>query len=206
MDCKGGRLTERLRELREAGFIAEFAPWKKERGIYYRVIDEYTLFWLSWIAPKAVNRIIDGISGKYWETISAQSAWKAWSGFAFESVCLKHTGQIRKALHVPDGAEVWPWRHVPKDGEAGAQVDLVFDRPDGIVNLCEIKYCVSPFVIDKKYASVLLSREKIYSSATKTRKQIFHSMIVSGGLKKNVYSEEIVSSIATLKDLFDPGL
>lgn len=201
---KGGRLTERLRELEEAGFIVAFTPWKKERGIYYRVIDEYTLFYLFWIAPRSANRITGEVSEKYWEIISAKPAWKAWSGYAFESVCLKHIGQIRKALHIPDGAEVFPWRHAPEKGkdESGAQVDLVFDRPDGAVNLCEIKYCSSPYVIDKKYASALLAREKIYCSVAKTDKQIFHSMIVSGGLKKNIYSEEIISSVAVLGDLF----
>lgn len=70
------------------------------------------------------------------------------------------------------------------------------------LNLCEIKYSIQPFIIDKKYANHLISREKLYCKVTKTTKQIFHSMIVSSGLKKNLYSEEMVASCATLKDLF----
>jgi AAA+ ATPase superfamily predicted ATPase len=201
---KGGRLTGRLKELEEAGFIIALTPWKKERGVYYKVVDEYTLFYLTWIAKRAVNRIAKSVDDHYWEVLSSKAAWKAWSGYAFESICFKHIDQIKKALKIPNGSDVFPWRHKADDSQenAGAQVDLVFDRPDKIINLCEIKYCSSLFVLDKKYASQLLSREKIYSKVTKTSKQIFHSMIVSGGLKKSAYSEELIASVATLNDLF----
>lgn len=200
---KGGRLTERLRELEEAGFIIAFTPWKKERGVSYRVIDEYTLFYLTWIAKRAASRISKNIDDHYWEVLSAKSAWKAWAGLSFEAICFKHINQIKKALHIPDGSDASSWRHVPnKREESGAQIDLIFDRPDNIVNLCEIKYCNLPFVIDKKYASHLINREKIYCKITKTNKQIFHSMVVSGGLKKTMYGEEIIASYATLNDLF----
>ena len=123
---------------------------------------------------------------------------------SFEAICFKHIESIKKALHIPDGSEVSPsWRYISdKDEESGAQIDLVFDRPDNIVNLCEIKYCSTPFVLDKKYANHIINREKIYRNVTKTNKQIFHSMIVSDGLKKTMYSEEIIASYATLNDLF----
>lgn len=201
---KGGRLSGRLKELEAAGFIVASTPWKRERGVYYKFIDEYTLFYLTWIAPKAASRISKNIDDHYWEILSTKPAWKAWSGYAYESICFKHISSIKKALHIPDGSDVSFWRHAPDKNEegSGAQIDLIFDRPDNIVNLCEIKYCSSPFVIDKKYANHMLSREKIYCKVTKTNKQIFHSMIVSGGLKKTIYSEEMIASVATISDLF----
>jgi len=200
---KGGRLTERLKELEEAGFIIGFIPWKKERGIYYRVIDEYTLFYLTWIAKRAASRISRNIDDHYWEVLSTKSAWKAWAGLSFEAICFKHIEKIKKALCIPDGSEASSWRHISdKKLESGAQIDLIFDRPDNTVNLCEIKYCSTPFVIDKKYAHHLINREKIYCKVTKTKKQIFHSMIASSGLKKTVYSEELIASYANLNDLF----
>lgn len=204
LQYKGGRLTKRLKELEEASFITAFIPWKKERGICYKVIDEYTLFYLTWIAPKSATRIAKNVNDSYWEILSTQPAWKAWSGYAFESVCFKHIQRIKKALHIPNGSEVYPWRHIPHKNrqDVGIQIDLVFDRPDKIINLCEIKYCHSPFSIDKNYATHLLVREKIYCAVTKTNKQIFHSMIVSSGLKKTIYSEELITSVATLNDLF----
>lgn len=201
---KGGRLTERLNELEEAGFILSFTPWKKERGIYYKIIDEYTLFYLTWIAPKVKNSVAKNIDDQYWQVLSSTAAWKAWSGYAFEAICFKHINQIKKALHIPDGSDVASWRYMPgKDSnDTGVQIDLIFDRPDKIVTLCEIKYCSSPFNIDKKYAAYMRMREAIYSKIINTDKQIFHAMVVSGGLKKTMYSEEIISSVATLNDLF----
>jgi AAA+ ATPase superfamily predicted ATPase len=201
---KGGRLTGRLKELEEAGFIIGFTPWKKERGIYYKVIDEYTLFYLTWIAKRAASRISKNINDRYWEVLSAKSGWKAWAGLAFEAICFKHIERIKIALHIPDGSEVSSWRYNAEknEKESGAQIDLVFDRPDNIVQLCEIKYNRTPFVIDKKYANHLTNREKIYCKVTKTTKQIFHSMVVSGGLKKTMYGDNIIASFATLNDLF----
>lgn len=204
LDYKGGGLTRRLKELQEAGFIMEFIPWQRERGIYYKVIDEYTLFYLTWIAPRAKSRISKNVDDKYWETLSNQPAWKAWSGYAFEAICFKHLQQIQKALNIPQGTEISTWRYTPDKNSQlpGAQIDLVFDRPDKTINLCEIKYCGSPFSLNKKYAQYMQEREKIYCAVTKTKKQVFHSMIVSGGLKQTMYSEDLITSFADLDDLF----
>jgi len=201
---KGGRLTDRLKELEEVGFITSITPWKKERGIFYKVTDEYSLFYLTWIAPRAASRISRNIDERYWDVLSSKSTWKAWAGYTFETICFKHINQIKKALNIPDGSNVSSWRYTADrhSKEMGAQIDLVFDRPDKIVNLCKIKYSNSSFIIDKKYAEHLLNREKIYCKITKTKKQIFHSMIVSAGLKENMYSDAIISSFASLDDLF----
>lgn len=200
---KGGRLTERLEELEEAGFICSFVPWKKERGRYYKVIDEYSLFYLTWIEPHAKSRIARNIDEHYWEILSQKPAWNAWSGLAFEAICYKHIQQIRKSLSIPSGSEVTTWRYVPtEDNEKGVQIDLIFERPDNIVNLCEIKYTKEPFLIDKQYAAHLRYREQIYIQKTQTKKQIFHSFITSVGIKNNIYSKDMVESVLTLSELF----
>jgi hypothetical protein len=202
-ESKGGRLSMRLKELEEAGFIVAFIPWQKERGIYYKVIDEYTLFYLNWIAPGSKSRISKEITLKYWDSISQTPGWKAWAGHAFEAVCYKHLTQIRQALHIPDGATATTWRHIPKKREeGGAQVDLLFDRPDDVINLCEIKYCKEPYALDKAYSQELLRKVDIYRKVTKTEKQIFISMITACRLKKTMYSEELITSEACLGDLF----
>lgn len=201
---KGGTLTKRLRELEEAGFIMSFIPQGKEKGIFYKIIDEYTLFYLTWIAPDASNRISKEINDKYWEEISQTIAWKTWAGYAFEAVCYKHLTNIRKALHIHVGASAFTWKHMPARGksETGAQIDLLFDRNDGVLNLCEIKYCNKPFIIDKKCANDLINKADVYRKITKTEKQIFISMVTSCRLKKNMYSEELIASEATLDDFF----
>jgi len=203
---KGGRLTQRLSELEQIGFITSFTQWGREKkGIYYKIIDEYILFYLTWIAPGAKARITKEVTSKYWEEVSQTQAWKSWAGYAFEAVCFKHINLIRKALHIPDGAEAYMWKHIPKTGaeiQLGAQIDLVFDRSDGIINICEIKYSKTPYIIDKDGARILLNKVQIYRDVTKINKLIFISLITTFGLKNTINSEKIITSTATLDDLF----
>lgn len=97
------------------------------------------------------------------------------------------------------------WRYVPSrnanEDVAGAQIDLLFDRNDGVVNICEIKYRNCPYKIDREYAINLRNKETVYRKITKTKKQIFISMITQFGLVENTYSHDI-TSVATMDDLF----
>ncbi len=202
----GGRFNKRLHELEEAGFIVSFMPHKhKKRGNYYRLIDEYTLFYLDWIEP-AINSIRrkEQASG-YWDEKSKSAAWKSWAGYAFEAVCYKHVNSIQKVLRISPGAEIGTWRHVSKiqSDESGAQIDLLFDRDDGCITICEIKYSESPFLIDKAVAATLLKKVDIYRKQTKTNKQIFIAMVAANGLKPTMYSEELITGCVTLKELFE---
>lgn len=200
----GGRTVQRLKELEDAGFIMSFVPYgRKEKGIYYKIIDEYTLFYFYWIEPYlSALRKKDQTSG-YWLSKSKTPGWKSWSGYAFEAICYKHVQHIRTALHIDPGAEVGSWRHVAKDDDqSGAQIDLLFDRPDDAITICEIKYNDHPFVIDAPYAKNLMNKVETYRKQTRTNKQIFIVMIMSGGLKESVYSKELIASQVTLDDLF----
>lgn len=203
---KGGRLTTRLSELEQIGFIASFTQWgRAKKGIFYKIIDEYTLFYLTWIAPGTKARIRKEVTTKYWEEVSQTQAWKSWAGFAFEAVCFKHINLIRKALQIPDGAEAYTWKYIPNKNatiETGAQIDLIFERNDGIVNLCEIKYCKTLYDIDKTDARILLNKAMVYRDVTKTPKLIFISIITTFGLKQSNNSEKIIMSGATQDDLF----
>jgi len=203
----GGRTVHRLKELEDSGFIMSFIPYGNEKkGIYYKIIDEYTLFYLYWIEPSLSSIRKNDQGSGYWLSKSLSPSWKSWAGYAFEAVCYKHIFNIRKALQIDPGAEVGSWRYSPRKGhdEEGAQIDLLFDRPDDVITLCEIKYNEKPFSIDKLYAKNLLNKEKIYREQTRTKKQIFMSMITSGGLKPTMYSEEIISSQVELENLFNP--
>lgn len=203
---KGGRITKRLQELEEAGFIISFIPYQhKRQGTYYRLIDEYTLFYFHWIeAIRGKLKKFD-LSESYWETIQKSSAWKTWSGYAFEALCYKHLPQIRKALGISPEAMVDSWRYVPREGtkEQGAQIDLLFDRIDDSITLCEIKYSDELFVVDKNIASLLEKKARVFREHTRTKKQIFWAMISANGLKKTAYSEKLITSLATMDDLFN---
>jgi hypothetical protein len=201
---KGGRISTWLKELEEAGFIQAFLSQGRDRGLFYKIIDEYSLFYLSWIAPQEKSGLGQEVSSEHWDATAQTPSWKAWSGYAFEAVCFKHLPQIRKALQIPEGAIAHTWRFVPPKNseESGAQIDMLFDRPDNIIQLCEIKYTATPFELSKADAQDLSRKAQVYRSKTKTEKQIFFSMITSCRLKKNLYAEELVASEVVLDDLF----
>ena len=201
----GGRLSSRLDELEAAGFLARFVPYgRKTRDTSYRLIDEYTLFYLSWIATAPKSSFgAEGI--KYWLARAATPAYRAWSGYAFEGICLKHSAEIERALgidNMPNG--IGSWRYRPKKGrahEVGAQVDLLFDRPDGVINLCEIKYAEKSFVLTKAYAKKLVSRAEAFKQRTKTKKNVVTTLITTHGLKPGLWNDEVIDSVVTASDL-----
>jgi len=199
----GGRLKKRLQELVDAGFIELFVPYgHKERGIYYRIIDEYTLFYLKWIEPVLNSIKHQDKEQGYWLSKHKRAVWFSWAGYAFESICYKHIELIKKKLNIGPDAEVGAWRHTPKYfEEEGVQIDLLFDREDGAITLCEIKYVIDGFAIDKEYAGKLKKKIQIYRDQTKTQKQIFLAIITSNGLITNQYSNELVAKQVSLKDL-----
>jgi uncharacterized protein len=201
----GGRLKKRLQELEDAGFVESFIPYQhKEKGIYFRVLDEYTLFYLKWLDP-VWNKIKRRDSEKgYWLSKQHSQSWCSWSGYVFEAICFKHLRLIRKKLNITPGAEAGSWRYVPRKLESrqGAQIDLLFDREDDAITLCEIKHTLTPFTIDKAYAKALQEKVTVFKDQTNTSKQVFVSMIASSGIKRNLYADDLISTTVTLDDLF----
>ena len=197
----GGNTVRRLHQLEEAGFITSLIPYGREKGIYYLIDDEYSLFYLNWIEPNLKTIAKKSAKQGFWMSQSSRPAWKSWSALSFESVCYKHLDQIREALNIDPGAIAGTWRF-SKQEEEGTQIDLLFDRPDGAITLCEIKCSDGPFVIDKDYAKALLRKIEIFRKQTKTEKQLFLSMVTTCGLKPTMYSEELVTSEVTLEALF----
>lgn len=200
----GGRLKQRLKALETSGFIVSFTPYGfSKRGTYFRIIDEYSLFYLNWIEPALSNiRKLDKTKG-YWLEKSHSPSWHAWSGYAFESVCYKHLSQIRDALNITSIAEVGSWQYIPKKSskETGAQIDLLFDRTDKVITVCELKYSNDPFALTKDEAAAIQKKIEIFQSRIKTTKQFHIVLITNMPIKDTMYSEEIVTFNVTLVDL-----
>ncbi len=201
----GGRITKKLEELEESGFVISFVPYQHiKKGIFYRIIDEYTVFYFYWIEPIRAKLKKSDLDSSYWETIQKLPSWKSWSGYAFEAVCFKHLSQIRKALNIGSDAMVDSWRYSPrKEDQKGAQIDLLFDRNDDAITLCEIKYTNEPFVLDKSIVSSLENKSRILKEQTRTKKQLFWAIISANGLKNNDYAKKIINGVVTLDDFFD---
>ncbi len=203
---KGYSGLSKLNALEKSGFIISFIPhFNKHKGLYYKVIDEYALFYCHWVDPIKTTLLKQGLRKGYWERIQTSPAWRSWSGYAFESICYKHLRQIGQALKLSPTAIPDTWRYVPSKGslENGAQIDLLFDRDDGAITLCEIKYTLSPFKIDKEYAKKIQQKTQTFEKRTKTSKQLFLAMITSSGLMPSMYAEDLIDQVINLNHLFE---
>ncbi len=202
---KGKSGLSKLDALIKSSFITSFKPMgHSTRGIYYRVVDEYTLFYLAWIEPIKDTLMMRNLKRGYWEQQQNSPKWHTWSGYAFEAICYKHLAQITEALKLNATAIPYTWRYVPKklSSIGGAQIDLLFDREDNAITICEIKHTDQPFLIDKSYAENLKRKLDVFKKITGTTKQLFLVLISANGIKKNKYSEELITNIVTLDELF----
>lgn len=206
LSSNGGYLTKRLKELEEANFIQSFIPFgKKNRDTYFRIIDEYSLFYLTWIEPVKNQLKLLGENTHYWENKSQSQQYKIWSGMAFEALCFKHISQICKTLQIQNlvmGASSWRYKGHNKN-EKGTQIDLLLERNDGAINLCEIKYHTDPFVIDKSYSEKLQYKMDCFQKHIGKKKELFLTFISVYGVKLNMYSRELVTAEVLLEDLFE---
>jgi hypothetical protein len=192
----GGTLTKVLADLEESGFIRSYTSFdQKQKNILYRLSDFYTAFYFKFIKD-----------GQYqgensWINMIDNPAQRAWQGFTFEQVCIDHVLQVKKALGI-SGVQTnnVAWRG--SAGEKSAQVDLLIDRRDQVVNLCECKFALDVFSIDKEYAEKLRSKISTFKEATKTRKAVFLTMIATYGVEKNKYANLLVQNEVTMDDLF----
>jgi len=189
----GGNLTRILLELEECGFIRKYKPYGNgKNGAFYHLTDPFIAFHLTFI------RKYD--SENFWSTYADNAGHRAWSGYAFEKVCLAHINQIKKALGISGvRADVSSWTS-RGDGK-GAQVDLIIDRADRVINICEIKYAKGPFEIDRVYDLALRGKIEIFRNETKTRKALHLTMITTYGVKPGKYSS-VAQSEVNMDELF----
>ena len=194
----GGNGKRYLEELEQSGFVRKFTSYgKRKRDSQYQLIDCFTLFHL---------KFIDGESNPdehHWQHSVNSPKVNAWRGLAFERVCFWHIRQIKNALGVSGVlTQVYCWRHVADDVyPVGAQIDMLIERADHVVNICEMKFSAQPFSIDKDYLERLKTKTGAFKQMTKTRSAIHLTFVTASGLLQNKYSG-IVQSEVTLEDLF----
>lgn len=198
-----GASTTVLEELEEAGFImSQISFGKKSREKMYRLIDEYSLFYLRWIEPIKEN-IFRNFDQDYWNKQVGSPVWNEWAGHAFENICLKHTGNIKKKLGISGvSTNESHWQYLPSGGkEKGAEIDLVIDRADSCINLCEMKFSNTQFNITREYAEKLENKKEVFRAQTKTKKTLFTTLVTTYGINKTdrVYNINDV----VLNDLFE---
>jgi hypothetical protein len=194
----GGTTTMLLNELTESGFIAAYLPFEKNtRDNIYKLSDEYSRFYLKFMENNKAT------GAGTWLKLSASPSWRSWSGTAFESVCLKHTIEIKAALGIAGVyTEESAWRYVPGKKQPGAQIDLLYDRKDYCISICEMKFSNTVFTIDKAYAEELKQKQQVFKDKVKTRKAVFIVMVTTFGTADNIYKTGLVQNDVVLDDLF----
>ncbi len=193
----GGTLTQILKDLVQCDFIVEQNPFSnKKRYTVYRLIDEFSLFYLRFIDEKKTN------IKNYWMKTVASQEYKSWSGYAFENVCFRHQDQIIDAMQLRaiDTNFSSFYQHATED-IPGTQIDMVLDRADNVINLFEIKFYSDPIIITSEIAKALRTKSAIFKAATKTKKQVHISMISVYGIIDNKHSNGFITHNITAKDL-----
>ena len=194
---KGGGLSKMLAALEASDFISRYVPFGvSKREEHYKLTDNFCLFHEKFLAG---NEITDT---DFWEKNQNAQKLSAWKGIAFEEVCLAHIQQIKNALGI--GAitsRESAWSIKGDKENDGTQIDLLIDRDDNIVNLCEMKFLKDKFTINKSYDEKLRSRTQMLIDRLPKRATVHLTLITSYGLKYNEYSGEI-QKLLTLDSLF----
>lgn len=197
----GGSITDVIVDLTESGFISAYYPFgKKKKDMLYRLTDEHSLFYLKFIET---NRT----PGKsVWPALSQTQEFKSWSGYAFESICIKHLPQIEKAMSIVGVfSEASGFMQRSAADHPGLQIDLILDRKDHVINLFEMKFHNEPWSLTKSDATALRERISLFKRLSQTNKQVFLTAVTPFGIRKNEHSIGLVDSEVTLDDLFAAG-
>ena len=190
----GGAVSEVLEELTWCNFITVTNSFgKTKKDCIYRLTDEFSLFYLKFMHKK--NNV-------NWLQLSNTTQWKSWSGYAFENICFKHLSQIKKSLGISGVfCEFYAFQARGNKNNKGTQIDLIIDRNDGIINLCEIKFYDKKFSFSKATTQVIQNKIEVFIRETKTRKTIFPTLITSFGTEKNEYTTGFIQQEISLENL-----
>lgn len=193
----GGRLTKLLENLERCDFIETYSQYKSSvRNSVYRICDPYTLFYFKFVEGKNTK-------DEHWWTNNMHShSVESWQGFSFETICMTHLEQIKQRLGVAGiSTTTGTWRALGDETEKGTQIDLVIDRADRVINLCEMKFSEAPYVITKDFEQQLRERMAIFKAKTRTRKSLATTMVTTYGVLRGIHSG-IVQSEVVMDDLF----
>lgn len=192
-----GDISSCLEELTECGFLHRYNVFgAAKKGAVYQLIDNFTLFHFRFLKGRVGN------GNRSWSFSLNQPKTNSWRGLAFERVCLQHIDQIKQALGISGIlTDVYSWREKAKNGTNGAQIDMVIDRRDRMINICEMKYSSEEYSFSQDEKEKLSRRIERFRSITRTRKGILPTFVTTVGLKRNA-NAAMISNIVTLNDLF----
>ena len=188
-----GHLGDMLDDLQYCDFVRLYNNGTKVNNGIYQLIDFYTLFYHQFGRRRVTDR-------HYWRNMIGTPTQNTWYGLAFERVCMSHIQQIIYALRLDYiHTEFYSWRS--KESTPGAQIDIIIDRADGIVTICEVKYSKAEYTLSKDEYEKIMNRVETFVQETKCKKGTQTIIITTKGMKPTGFSE-ISKRIVTLDDLF----
>ena len=192
-----GKLTRMLEDLTECGFIKRIPSYGgKSKDDLIQLVDNFTIFYYKYIKENQNN------DEHFWSNSYNSPIRAAWTELAFERVCFQHIPQIKQAMGIAGVAtQCYSWKAKGGMHSSGAQIDMVLDRSDNIINICEIKFSKGEYTITKDYAMSLNNKVKRFIDDTKTKKSILLTMITTNGVTHNEYWNQIQKEI-TADELF----
>jgi AAA+ ATPase superfamily predicted ATPase len=193
----GGNITRSLKALIASNFVVKYIPFGQAgRECHYKLVDPFCLFYLRFMRGNTTQ------NEKFWQQNSTSQSLSSWRGYSFENVCFNHVEQIKKALGISGvitSVSAWSKRI---DDEKGTQIDLLINRNDNVVNMCELKFYSGEFEVDKDYYKTLLNRETLLAKELSPKVVIRNTLITTFALKKNEYSG-VFSNVILMDDLFE---
>lgn len=199
---QNGALSEALSNLCTCDFLRTYKAFgKKQKEQLYQLADLYSLFYLKFVEPT------DSQDEQFWSNMQDTGERRSWEGYAFEQVCLHHIPQIKDALRIGGVlSEVCSWQCRPfedSDGNQhkGTQIDLLIDRRDEVIDVCEMKFSAHEYAITADYDQRLRERLATFRALTGTKKALHFVLVTTYGLSRNAYSGN-VQQVVTLDDLF----
>lgn len=198
LGSKSSKLTKVLKNLENCDIIEQWKQFgNKKRETDYRLTDFYTLFYYKFVENNLSR------NDNWWSENMNSRSVLSWQGLSFELVCMKHYRQIKEALGIRGvSTNISSWSIRPNEEiEHGAQVDMVIERADDKIHLCEMKFCDTEYDINKSEDEKLRERLRLFRSVTKTKKMVAHTYVTTYGVTKGKYKGSIHSE-ATMDDLF----
>lgn len=194
---RGGSLSEMIKALEKSDLVTSYYDFDgSKKEAYYKLTDLFCLFYLNFAQKHPTNNTT------FWQDNLNSPKLNSWRGLAFEDVCFVHQNEIRSALGIAGvHTEIYPWKGSLGTSDKGAQIDMLIDRADRVVNICEMKFSISEFTIDKEYDESLRNKMSLVNMKTKGKKNLQMTLITTYGLKENIYSNRI-QRVITMDDLF----
>ena len=193
-----GKTTRVLDDLQECGFIKKIPTYGLKTQATYKLIDNFTLFYQKFVKETGTN------DEQFWSHSYQSPLHRTWVGLAFERVCFQHIPQIKTALGISGVVtNVYSWRIGPsmEGARDGAQIDMLIDRADNMVNICEMKFSKNEYVVTQDDATSMANKAERFCQTVGHGKSISLTMVTVNGIAKTGYWGDIHNSI-TAEDLF----